>query len=150
MSTHTQVNASPITKITSWLKFLGKNLYLVGRATVCDKSEVMLPRIYDYCILERDRDVFNKRLKLEFHAKLTPFLLQKERHVRHILGARSKLSLTSFYIFLTTYLSTPTLTKISIFGLTTYPPLLVYVVCERPLMTFLKSEGRIADGSQYL
>ena len=28
MSLHTQVNASPITKITSWLKFLGKNLHL--------------------------------------------------------------------------------------------------------------------------
>ena len=36
------MNASPITKITSWLKFLGKNLHLVGCATVCGKSEVML------------------------------------------------------------------------------------------------------------
>ena len=42
MSPHTQVNASPITKITSWLKFLGKNLHLVGCATLCAKSEVML------------------------------------------------------------------------------------------------------------
>jgi hypothetical protein len=40
--THDQVNASSITKITSWLKFLGKNLHLVGCATVCGKSEVML------------------------------------------------------------------------------------------------------------
>ena len=29
-------------KKTSWLKFLGKNLRLVGCATVCGKSEVML------------------------------------------------------------------------------------------------------------
>ena len=36
------MNASPITKITSWLKFLGKNLHLVGCATLCSKSEVML------------------------------------------------------------------------------------------------------------
>ena len=36
------MNASPITKITSWLEFLGKNLQLVGCATVCVKSEVML------------------------------------------------------------------------------------------------------------
>ena len=42
LSPHTQVNASPITKIISWLKFLGKNLHLVGCATVCGKSEVML------------------------------------------------------------------------------------------------------------
>ena len=41
LSPHTQVNASPITKITSWLKFFGKNLHLVGCATVCTKSEVM-------------------------------------------------------------------------------------------------------------
>ena len=40
--THDQVNASSITKITSWLKFLGKNLHLVGCATLCAKSEVML------------------------------------------------------------------------------------------------------------
>ena len=42
MSPHDHVNASPITKITSWLKFLGKNLHLVGCATVCGKCEVML------------------------------------------------------------------------------------------------------------
>ena len=36
------MNASPVTKITSWLKFLGKNLHLVGCATLCAKSEVML------------------------------------------------------------------------------------------------------------
>ena len=42
MSPLTQVNASPITKITSWLKFLGKNLHLVGCANLCAKSEVML------------------------------------------------------------------------------------------------------------
>ena len=42
LSPHTQVNASPITKIISWLEFLGKNLNLVGCATVCGKSEVML------------------------------------------------------------------------------------------------------------
>jgi hypothetical protein len=40
--THDQVNASSITKITS---FLGKNLCLVGCATVCVKSEVMLRSI---------------------------------------------------------------------------------------------------------
>ena len=42
MSPYTQVNASPITKTTSWLKFLGKNLHLVGCATLCAKIEVML------------------------------------------------------------------------------------------------------------
>ena len=42
MLTHDQVNASSITKITSGLKFLGKNLHLVDCATVCGKSEVML------------------------------------------------------------------------------------------------------------
>ena len=36
------MNASPITKISSWLKFLGKNLHLVGCAIVCGKSEFML------------------------------------------------------------------------------------------------------------
>jgi hypothetical protein len=40
--THDQVNSSSITKITSWFKFLGKNLHLVGCAIVCAKSEVML------------------------------------------------------------------------------------------------------------
>ena len=40
--THDQVNASSITKIISWLKFLGKNLHLVGCATEYGKSEVML------------------------------------------------------------------------------------------------------------
>ena len=39
------MNASPITKITSWLEFLGKNLHFVGCATVCGKSEVMLTYI---------------------------------------------------------------------------------------------------------
>ena len=39
------MNASSIIKITSWLKFLGKNLHLMGCATVCGKSEVMLLRI---------------------------------------------------------------------------------------------------------
>ena len=42
LSTRDQVNASPITKITSWFQFLGKNLHLVRCATVCGKSEVML------------------------------------------------------------------------------------------------------------
>ena len=36
------MNASPITKIISWLEFLGKILHLVDCATVCGKSEVML------------------------------------------------------------------------------------------------------------
>ena len=36
------MNANPITKITSWLEFLGKSLHLVGCAIVCVKSEVML------------------------------------------------------------------------------------------------------------
>ena len=40
------MNASPITKITSWLKFLGKNLHLLGCATLCAKSEVMLMLYY--------------------------------------------------------------------------------------------------------
>ena len=39
------MNASPITKITSWLEFLNKNLHLLGCATVCGKSEVMLKHI---------------------------------------------------------------------------------------------------------
>ena len=40
------MNASPIPKITSWLKFLGKNLYLVSCATVCGESKVMLVTMY--------------------------------------------------------------------------------------------------------
>ena len=40
------MNSSSITKITSWFKFLCKNLHLVGCATVCDKSEVMLISTY--------------------------------------------------------------------------------------------------------
>ena len=40
------MNTSSITKITSWLKFLGKILHLVGCATVCGKSEVMLRTTY--------------------------------------------------------------------------------------------------------
>ena len=40
------MNASPITKITSWLEFLGKNLHLMSCATFCAKSEVMLTYIY--------------------------------------------------------------------------------------------------------
>ena len=47
MLTHDQVNASPIKKIISWFKFLGKNLHLVGCATVCAKSEVMLLKGYN-------------------------------------------------------------------------------------------------------
>jgi hypothetical protein len=43
---HDQVNSSSITKITSWFKFLGKNLHLEGCATVCAKSEVMLALTY--------------------------------------------------------------------------------------------------------
>ena len=46
MLTHDQVNANSITKITSWPKFMGKNLRLVGCATVCAKSEVMLIMVY--------------------------------------------------------------------------------------------------------
>ena len=42
MLTRDQVNASSITKLTSWFKFLGKNLHLMDCATVWDKSEVML------------------------------------------------------------------------------------------------------------
>jgi hypothetical protein len=42
LTTHDQVNASSITKITSWLNFLSKNLRLMGYATVCAQSEVML------------------------------------------------------------------------------------------------------------
>ena len=45
------MNASPITKITSWLKFLGKNLHFVGCATLCAKSEVMLVHISRYGFL---------------------------------------------------------------------------------------------------
>ena len=42
LSPHTQVKASPITKITSKLEFLGKNLHLFDCATLCAKSKVML------------------------------------------------------------------------------------------------------------
>ena len=42
------MNASPITKITSWFKFLGKNLHLVDCATVWAKSKVMLTYIDMY------------------------------------------------------------------------------------------------------
>ena len=76
------------------------------------------------------------------------FCYRKKGYVRHILGGASKTFVDKFLYFLTTYLSTPTLTKINIFELN--PPIFVNVICERPLMTFLKSEGRIADGSQYL
>ena len=38
------MKANSIIKITSWLKFLVKNLRLVGCATVCAKSEVMLKK----------------------------------------------------------------------------------------------------------
>ena len=48
MSTRYQVNASPITKITSWFKFLGKNLHLLDCATVWAKSKVMLTYIDMY------------------------------------------------------------------------------------------------------
>ena len=41
------MNASPITKIIGCFKILGKNLHLVGCATVCAKSEVML-NVDDY------------------------------------------------------------------------------------------------------
>ena len=44
------MNASPITKITSWLKFLGKNLHLVGCATLCAKSEVMLTHFHHIAV----------------------------------------------------------------------------------------------------
>ena len=36
------MNVSSITKMNSWLKFLGKNFRLVVCTTVCAKSEVML------------------------------------------------------------------------------------------------------------
>ena len=51
LSTHNQVNPSLITKITSWFKFFGKNVYLVGCATLCAKSEVMLVILYVAWIL---------------------------------------------------------------------------------------------------
>jgi hypothetical protein len=41
-----QVNECPITKITSWFNFLGKNHHLVGCANVCAKIEVMLPYLF--------------------------------------------------------------------------------------------------------
>ena len=41
-SSHDQGNASTITKILSRVNVLGKNLYLVGCVTFCDKSEVIL------------------------------------------------------------------------------------------------------------
>ena len=46
---HDLVNASSITKMISWLKFLGKNLHLVCCASVCAKSEVMLIFIFHQC-----------------------------------------------------------------------------------------------------
>ena len=52
LSTHDQVNASSITKITSCLKFLGKNLHLMGCANVCGKSEVMLILVYQNTLLQ--------------------------------------------------------------------------------------------------
>ena len=42
---------SPITKIASWLEFLGKNFHLVGCATVCGKIEVMLTPGVQYGLL---------------------------------------------------------------------------------------------------
>ena len=56
------MNASPITKITSWLKFLAKNLHLVGCATVCVKSEVML-MIMDLRMLDAHHKLDCEELK---------------------------------------------------------------------------------------
>ena len=47
LSTHGQVNASPIKKIFSWFNLGGKNLHFVAFATVCSKSEVILAYVYD-------------------------------------------------------------------------------------------------------
>ena len=60
------LNASPITKITSWLKLLAKNLHLAGSATLCSKSEVMLLNKY------------HALLWLEF----VTFMLIKSKHKR--------------------------------------------------------------------
>ena len=35
-----------IITITTWFKFLGKNLHLVGCTTLCTKSEVMLMYVF--------------------------------------------------------------------------------------------------------
>ena len=63
LSTHDQVNASSITKITSWLKFLGKNFHLLCCATVCAKSEVMLGRV---CSMTTDQPFIRWYLLVEF------------------------------------------------------------------------------------
>ena len=68
------MNASPITKITSWLEFLGKNLHLVGCATVCGKSEVML-------------------LHILVHTKLSQGLKSKVRHVVDNMNKTKSLNL---------------------------------------------------------
>ena len=68
MSHHDKVMTSLITKITSLLKFLGKNLHLVGCATLCAKSEVMLmkalvvPRGYSWAFTIRPNDLREDRL----------------------------------------------------------------------------------------
>ena len=87
MSPPTQVNASPITKLTSWLKFLGKNLHLVGCATLWAKSEVMLLIV-----------IFAKRVwcnvwkfKIDFHAhKLSNFKNEFHANFLHIMDLLSK------------------------------------------------------------
>ena len=60
MSTRDQVNASPITKITSWFKFLGKNLNLVRCAIVCAKSEVMLRWVVGKYYITTGTAIFKK------------------------------------------------------------------------------------------
>ena len=65
MSPHTQVNASPITKITSWLKFLGKNLYLVGCATLCAKSEVMLFKADELGVFQGTQRKLSSKLEIQ-------------------------------------------------------------------------------------
>ena len=60
---HDEVNASSVTKITNWLKFLDKNLHLAGCATVYGKSEVMLLKMRTYVTVFLD----SKTLQPNWH-----------------------------------------------------------------------------------
>ena len=65
------MNASSITKITSWLKFLG-NLYLVGCATVCGKSEVMpIVRVFYRFVIIGSTIIWSVNYSSLSHSQLT-------------------------------------------------------------------------------
>ena len=65
-----------VAQATKWLKFLGKNLHLVGRATVCAKSEVMLEYIQSWVYVN---GVLRSRIKSFYDiAAVVSLLAQKK------------------------------------------------------------------------